>query len=63
MLESLFNKVTGIQTSNFLRKRIQHMCFPVNNAKLLRTALLKNTFDGCFCKLVNPLGTKGLIIF
>ena len=36
MLEPLFNKVAG------LKKRLQHRCFPVKLAKLLRTPTLKN---------------------
>ena len=36
MLESPFNKVTG-QICNFIIKRLQHSCFPVNIAKFLRT--------------------------
>ena len=27
---------------NFIRKRLQHSCFPVNIAKILRTHILKN---------------------
>ena len=42
VLESLFNKVTGLQTCNFIKKRLQHRCFPVNIAKFLRTPVLKN---------------------
>ena len=38
MLESLFDKVAGVQA--FIKKRPQHRCFPVNVAKLLRTAFL-----------------------
>ena len=29
-------------TSNFIKKRLQHRCFPVKFAKLLRTRILKN---------------------
>ena len=36
MLESLFNKVTGLEASNFIKKGLQHRCFPVNIAKFLR---------------------------
>ena len=36
MLESLFNKV--IKKSYFIKKILEHRCFPVNIAKLLRTA-------------------------
>ena len=36
ILESLFNKVAGLQASNFIKKRLQHRCFPV---KFLRTPI------------------------
>ena len=42
MLESYFNKVAGLQAYNFIKKRLQHRCFPVNITKLLRTSILKN---------------------
>ena len=38
MLESLFNKVAGVQA--FIKKRPEYRCFPVNVAKLLRIAFL-----------------------
>ena len=37
-----FNKVLGLQTCNFIKKRLQHRCFPVNIKKFLRTFILKN---------------------
>ena len=37
MLESLFNKVTGLQACNFTRKRLQHRCFPMNIANFKNT--------------------------
>ena len=37
---SLFNKVASLQTYNFIKKRLQHGCFPVNIAKFLRRAFL-----------------------
>ena len=40
-LESLFNKLAGLQACNFTRKKLQHRWFPVNIAKLLRTSILK----------------------
>ena len=36
-LESLFNKVPVLQACNFIKKRLQQSCFPVNIAKFLRT--------------------------
>ena len=32
----------GFQVWNFIKKRHQHLCFPVNTAKHLRTPILKN---------------------
>ena len=42
MLESLFNKITALKTFSFIKKRLQHRCFPVNIAKFLSTPILKN---------------------
>ena len=33
MLESLFNKLAGLQAGNFIKKRLQHRRFPVNFVK------------------------------
>ena len=41
MLESLFNKVA--KACNFIKKRLQHKCFPANIAKFLKTAFLYRT--------------------
>ena len=38
MLESLFNKSRGLKPCNFIKKRLQHRCFPVNLTKFLRSA-------------------------
>ena len=38
VLKSLFNKVA--EACNFIKKRLQHRCFPVNIAKYLRTTFL-----------------------
>ena len=46
---SLFNKVAVLKTCNFIKKRLQHRCFPVKIARFLRTPFLHNTSDGCFC--------------
>ena len=45
MLESLFDKITGLQGCNFIKKRQQHGCFLVNIAKFLKTPI-------CFCHLL-----------
>ena len=44
MLVTLFNKVAGLQVSNFIEKRLQHRCFLVHNANFLRTTILKLFF-------------------
>ena len=38
MLESIFDEFT----ENFINKRLQHRCFPVNIAKFLRTSFFIN---------------------
>ena len=40
MLESPFNRLARFKTCNFLKKRLQHECFPVSIAKFLRTLIL-----------------------
>ena len=51
VLESLFSKVVSLKAWNFIKKKLQHRCFPVNIAKFLRKFYLKNTTGGCFCTL------------
>ena len=48
VLESIFNKVAGLKACNFIKKRLQHTCFPIKYAKFLRTPILKNICDDCF---------------
>ena len=38
LLESLSDKDAGLKVCNFIKKRLQHRCFPVNIAKCLRTS-------------------------
>ena len=40
--ELLFNIVSGLEDSSFIKKRFQHKYFLVNIAKFLRTPILKN---------------------
>ena len=49
VLESLFNKVPDLKAFKFIKKRLQHKCFPVNIAKFWRTTFLKNSSSGHFC--------------
>ena len=42
-LESLFNKVAGLKSCNFIKKRLRRRCFPVSifeNSLFCRTSLL-----------------------
>ena len=39
VLESLFKKVESLQACNFIKKRLQRRCFPVNVAKFLWTPI------------------------
>ena len=50
MLEFLFNKVAGLKVCNFNKMRLQRSCFPVNNAKDLRTPILKNIWKRLLLK-------------
>ena len=44
----LFNENANLQFCNFIKKRLQHWCFPVNIAKFLRTHVLKNIREQLF---------------
>ena len=58
MWKSLFNKVAGLEACDFIKKRPQGRCFPVNIAKCLRIPDLKNIYKGgcfCLCFLFIPL--------
>ena len=44
MLESLFDKGAGLQSCNFIKKRLQHTSFPVNIGKFLRTVFCTEHF-------------------
>ena len=43
-----FNKNAGLQSCNFLKKRLQHRCFPMNIAKFVRIPVMKNISRGLF---------------
>ena len=43
-----FFKVAGLKAINFIKKRLQHRCFPVNIAEFLRTPILKNIWTAAF---------------
>ena len=48
MLESPSNKIAGLKTGNFIKKKLHNKCFPVNIAKFLRAVFLQNTSCGYF---------------
>ena len=49
VLESFFkNENADLQSSNFIKKRLQHRCFSVNIAKFLRALVLKNIRERLF---------------
>ena len=43
LLESLFNKVAGLQADCFIKKRLQHRYFLVDFAKFLKTPFFNKT--------------------
>ena len=46
---SLFNEIAGLKAYNFIKKRLQHRCFPVNIAKFVRTYFIEHHTSGdCF---------------
>ena len=53
MLKSLFNKVADLKVWNFIKKKFQHRCFPVNIAKFLKSLILKNICEQLHLSMVN----------
>ena len=41
LLEPLFNKVASLQACNFIKKRLQHRCFPMNITKFFGKAFYR----------------------
>ena len=50
VLESLINKVTGLKVP-FLKRRLQHKCFPVKFTKFFRTSFFTEHFWGLLLKI------------
>ena len=48
--EFLFNKVTALKARNFIKKKLQHRCFPVNIAKFLRTTFFTEHLKWLFLR-------------
>ena len=53
VLESLFNKVAGLQPCNFIKNRLQHRCFFVNIANFFKTPILKNVCERLLLELLS----------
>ena len=54
VLDSLSDHVGGLQVCNFIKKRFQHRCLYVNNAKFLKTPILKRICERLLLKNVQP---------
>ena len=65
VLESLFNKLAELKACNFIKKRLQHRCFPVKFAKFLRTPILKNICGRLLLKEMNIMNNilKALLMY
>ena len=57
VLESLFNNIAGLQACDFIKKILQHRCFPMKFVKFLRTPILKNICERTL-SFVSPQNTK-----
>ena len=55
MLESLFKKVAGLKACNFIKKRPQHRCFPVNIEKFLILLISKSICERLLFDFFNDL--------
>ena len=47
----------GLQVCNFIKKRLQRWCFPVNTANFLRTPILKNICERLLLTLWKRIDT------
>ena len=66
MLESLFNKVAGPQACDFIKKRLQHRCFPVNIYYILKNTFFHRTPPAAaseIFKSVNLFHATGLFLY
>ena len=59
VLKSLFNRGADLQACNFIKKRLQYRCFPVEFWKILRTPTLKNI---CKRLLMKPVLSPGFTL-
>ena len=61
MLKSLFNNVAGLQACNFIKKSLQHRCFPVKFAKFLRTPFFTEHLRWLLLKITQLNVNKNII--
>ena len=54
-------KLQAFSPSDFTKKRIQHRCFPVNNAKFLRKTILKNLCERLLLRTEEHLCSRTLL--
>ena len=52
---AFFNKYPGLKACNFIKKRLQHRCFPVKFAKLLRTPFFTEHIRWLLLEIYNEL--------
>ena len=55
VLESVFNKVAGLQACDFTKKRLQHKCFPVKFAKFLKHLLWRTSVNDYFWMMLKSV--------
>ena len=48
VLESLLSLYVGLKTCNFIKRRLQHKCFPVKSVRFLRAPFLQKISGGHF---------------
>ena len=60
VLHSLFNKVAGLLTSNFIKKWLKRRCFPVNVANFLRTAFFIEHLRWLLLRLLEREGEESV---
>ena len=51
---AFFNSVAHLKACNFVKKRLQHSCFPVKFVKSLKTPILKNVCERLLLISFNP---------
>ena len=61
VLQPRLNKVVTLRASNFIEKRLEDSCFPVNFAKFLRTLILLN-FQENFCRISTTPAPKFFLV-